>query len=295
MPSRRSIVPLQQSFGTAGRALVRVNGEPAQAMSIIHDAVRAVDPDLPIENMRTLDDLRERSLATPKLTAMLLTVFAGLALLVTITGITGVIAQSVSQRTQEFGLRMALGATQQSVLRMVIRQGLILVGLGLAIGIGAALALSRVLQTYLYQTTPTDPLTFVVVATAFVVAGTLACLGPAWRATTVDPMLALRGGLRLALHGAAETAGHSGIAAAGFDRASARWRFRTSAAFTPLLRSYVLDAQRPNAREQRADTTAIQASLLCASRVSAAPEREPTACPPDPVLRSSPSTDRASS
>ena len=186
-------VPLPQSFGTAGRALVRVNGEPAQAMSIIHDAVRAVDADLPIENMRTLDDLRERSLATPKLTAMLLTVFAGLALLVTITGITGVIAQSVSQRTQEFGLRMALGASQQSVLRMVIRQGLILVGLGLAIGIGAALALSRVLQTYLYQTTPTDPLTFVGVATAFVVAGTLACLGPAWRATTVDPMLALRG------------------------------------------------------------------------------------------------------
>ena len=85
--------------------------------------MHGIDPDLPIENVRTLDEIRERSLATPRLTAMLLTVFAGLALLVTVTGITGVIAQSVSQRTQEFGLRMALGASQQSVLRHGHRPG----------------------------------------------------------------------------------------------------------------------------------------------------------------------------
>src|SRR4029450_1375790 len=103
------------------------------------------------------------SLATPKLTAMLLTVFAGLALLVTLTGITGVIAQSVSQRTQEFGLRMRLGATQQSVLAMVIGQGLTMVGIGLAIGVVSAVAVARVLRSYLYQTTATDPLTFAVV------------------------------------------------------------------------------------------------------------------------------------
>jgi ABC-type antimicrobial peptide transport system permease subunit len=147
---------------------------------------------MPIENFRTLDEIRERYLATPRLTATLLTVFAALALLVTVTGITGVIAQSVSQRTQEFGVRMALGASQNSVLRMVVSQGLVLVGAGLLIGIGASLALARVLQTYLYQTTPADPLTFAAVALAFMVAGTLACLGPAWRATAVDPMLALR-------------------------------------------------------------------------------------------------------
>jgi putative ABC transport system permease protein len=123
---------------------------------------------------------------------MLLSIFAALALLVTIAGIIGVIATSVSQRTQEFGIRMALGASQQSVLAMVIRQGLVLVALGLALGFGAALVLSRVLQSYLYRTAPTDPLTFLFVATAFVIAGTLACLGPAWRATTVDPMQALR-------------------------------------------------------------------------------------------------------
>ena len=185
-------VPLRQSNGLAGRVLVRMNGEPAQATAVIREAVRAVDPDLPIENVRTLDEIRDRYLATPKLTAMLLTVFAALALLVTLTGITGVIAQSVSQRTQEFGLRMALGATQNSVLRMVLGQGLLLVGIGLAVGIGGALAFARVLKTYLYNTAPTDPLAFAVVGTAFIVASVLACIGPAWRATTVDPMLALR-------------------------------------------------------------------------------------------------------
>jgi predicted permease len=186
-------IPLRQAGnGLAGRVLVRVNGDPTAATAVIRNVVHGIDPDLPIENVRTLDEIRDTSLATPRLTAMLLTIFAALALLVTITGITGVIAQSVSQRTQEFGLRMALGASQQSVLQMVLRQGLVLVAVGLAIGIVASVGLARVLRSYLYQTTPTDPMTFAVVAFAFVVAGTLACLGPAWRATTVDPMTALR-------------------------------------------------------------------------------------------------------
>jgi putative ABC transport system permease protein len=188
----QAYVPLRQSGGVAGRVLVRMAGDPVQAAAVIRETVRSIDPNLPIENVRTLDEIRERYLATPRLTALLLTIFASLALLVTITGITGVIAQSVSQRTQEFGLRMALGASQQSVLGMVLGQGLLLVGLGLVIGIASSFALARVLQSYLYETTPSDPLTLVGVAIAFLVAGTLACLGPAWRATTVDPMLALR-------------------------------------------------------------------------------------------------------
>src|SRR5215467_14266586 len=105
---------------------------------MIRDAAWAIDPDMPVQNMRTLDEIRDRYLATPKLTALLLTVFAGLALLVTMAGVTGVIATSVSQRTQEFGVRMALGASRGNVLQMVIGQGLILVGLGLAIGIAAS-------------------------------------------------------------------------------------------------------------------------------------------------------------
>jgi putative ABC transport system permease protein len=185
--------PLRQAGGgLQGRALVRMSGEPAAAAAIIRDAVHAVDPDVPIENVRTMEEIRNQSLATPRLTATLLAVFAGLALLVTVTGITGVIATSVSQRTQEFGVRMALGARRSSVLGMVLRQGLLLVALGLAAGLAASLAVVRVLQTYLYDTAPTDPLTFFLVATAFLVAGGLAAFGPAWRATRVDPMLALR-------------------------------------------------------------------------------------------------------
>jgi predicted permease len=185
-------IPLRQSGGLAGRVLLRTNGDPVQAAALIRDTVRSVDPDLPIENVRTLDQIRETYLSTPRVTATLLTVFAALALLVTITGITGVIAQSVSQRTQEFGVRMALGASQNSVLTMVLRQGLTLVAAGLVIGIASSFALARVLQTYLYQTAPTDPVTLVGVAVAFIASGMLACIGPAWRATTVDPMLALR-------------------------------------------------------------------------------------------------------
>ena len=184
--------PLRQAGGLAGRVLVRMTGDPSAATPVIRGAVHSVDPDLPIENVRTLDQIRDTALATPRLTAMLLTIFAALALLVTITGITGVIAQSVSQRTQEFGVRMALGASQLSVLTMVLREGLMLVGFGLALGIAAAVGFTRVLQNYLYQTTPADPIAFASVAVAFVVAGTFACLGPAWRATTVDPMNALR-------------------------------------------------------------------------------------------------------
>jgi putative ABC transport system permease protein len=186
-------IPLAQATGgLAGRVLVRMNGDPSSATAVIRSAVHGIDPDMPIENVRTLDEIRATHLAAPRLTALLLSVFAALALLVTVTGITGVIATSVSQRTQEFGVRMALGASRERVLAMVLRQGLTLVAIGLMLGIASALVLGRVLQSYLYETTPTDPVAFAVVAVAFIGAGVLACLGPAWRATTVDPMAALR-------------------------------------------------------------------------------------------------------
>ncbi|HEX4915940.1 MAG TPA: FtsX-like permease family protein, partial [Vicinamibacterales bacterium] len=107
-------------------------------------------------------------------------------------GIGGVIATSVTQRTKEFGLRMALGARRDSVLLMVVRQGLTLVVIGLLIGVAGALAAGRVLSSYLYQTAPRDPVIFIGVAAVFILAGVIACLIPARRATTVDPLIALR-------------------------------------------------------------------------------------------------------
>jgi putative ABC transport system permease protein len=184
--------PLSQSQGLAGRFLVRTNGDPLTAAKMIREDVHAVDPNMPVENIQTLDELRDRYLATPKLTATLLAVFAALALLVTMTGISGVIATSVSQRMQEFGVRMALGATRDRVLGLVLRQGLSLVAIGLVIGTAASIVLTRVLSSYLFDTKPTDPITFAAVGLLFLLAGAVACLGPAWRATRVDPMLALR-------------------------------------------------------------------------------------------------------
>jgi putative ABC transport system permease protein len=186
-------LPLTQSpFGIAGQILVRTAGDPSSFGNILRSVVHAVDPNQPVENVRTLDDLRSEALAAPRLTAALLGIFAALALLVTLAGIGGVIATSVQQRTREFGLRMALGARRDSVLMMVVRQGLTLVMIGLAIGIAGALAGGRVLSAYLYQTAPRDPMIYAGVAAVFILAGIVACLIPARRATTVDPLIALR-------------------------------------------------------------------------------------------------------
>ena len=186
-------VPLTQTpQGFAGQILVRTSGDPNGFAKLLRDTVHVVDPNQPVEEVQTLDDLRSEALAAPRLTATLLMIFAALALLVTLAGIGGVIATSVTQRTREFGVRMALGASRDSVLTMVLRQGLSLVVIGLLFGIGGALAGGRVLSSYLYQTAPRDPLIFAAVAIVFIVAGVLACLIPARRATTVDPLIALR-------------------------------------------------------------------------------------------------------
>ena len=186
-------IPLSQSpFNFAGQVLVRTVDDPARFEGTVRRIVHSVDPNQPVEAVRTLDDLRAEALAAPRLTATLLVVFASLALLMTLAGIGGVIATSVTARTREFGVRMALGAGRETVLAMVVRQGLTLVAIGLAIGLVAAVAMSRTLSAYLYQTTPYDPLVLVTVAAAFLAAGAVACLGPARRATMVDPLIALR-------------------------------------------------------------------------------------------------------
>ena len=186
-------IPLSQSpFNFAGQVLLRTAGDPARLEGTLRRTVHDVDPNQPVESVRTLDDLRAEALAAPRLTATLLAIFAGLALVMTLAGIGGVIATSVTARTREFGVRMALGAGRETVLAMVVRQGVTLVAIGLAIGLAGALALSRVLSAYLYQTTPHDPFVLILVAASFLTAGAIACLGPARRATMVDPLIALR-------------------------------------------------------------------------------------------------------
>jgi ABC-type antimicrobial peptide transport system permease subunit len=120
-------------------------------------------------------------------------IFATLALVIATAGVGGVLALLVSQRTREIGIRMALGAEQGTVLRMVMGQGLAMIAVGLALGCGGAFFLTRLIKSLLYGTTATDPETFIGVALVFIVAGVLACYIPARRATQVDPLIALRG------------------------------------------------------------------------------------------------------
>jgi putative ABC transport system permease protein len=191
-PTAQIYRPFSQFPVRESTFLVRTTGEPGELGRRLQALVRAIDPQQPVANIRTLSDLRGESLAPSRLTTTLLAIFAGLALIITATGLAGVIAYTVSQRTREIGIRMALGAEQGGVLRMILRQGLTMVGIGLALGVGGALALSRVMNELLYGVGPSDPLTFISVALVLVGVAIVACLVPARRATTIDPLIALR-------------------------------------------------------------------------------------------------------
>ena len=186
---------LYRSFlqvGGATRILVRARMDPLSLATEVRAAVHEVDAEQPVERFSTLEQTRTDTLATRRLTLILLAVFAALALLITVTGIAGVVAASVSQRTREFGVRLALGAQPASLLGMVMRQGLTMVMTGLVLGLAGAVALSRVLANLLFDTMPTDPATFALVSLVLLVAALTACFLPARRTLRVDPMAALR-------------------------------------------------------------------------------------------------------
>lgn len=192
-PSDAVYVPLEQASPLTAMFLVRTSGRvSADLPRQMREALYSIDVNQPADQFRTLDEVRSQSVEAPRLTTILIGIFAGLAALITAAGLGGVIAFSVNQRTQEFGVRLALGATPASLLRMVMRQGLVLVAVGLAIGTGAALISSRALRTLLFNVTPTDPATYVLVAAAFTAIALVACAMPAKRAAAVDPMVALR-------------------------------------------------------------------------------------------------------
>jgi putative ABC transport system permease protein len=172
--------------------LVKTTNDPRSLIPAVQREVNAMDKELPVFNIKTMDDYLASSVATPRFNTTLLSVFAAVALVLTIVGLYGVMSYSVAQRTNEIGLRMALGAQTRDVLRLIVSQGFKLVILGLAIGLVGASALMRVIASLLFGVTTKDPLTFVGVAVllAFVALG--ACYIPARRAARVDPMEALR-------------------------------------------------------------------------------------------------------
>ena len=154
--------------------------------------IRDIDPDLPLYNVRTMEQRVDESLARRRFSMLLLTLFACLALGLAAIGIYGVIAFLVSQSTREVGIRLTLGAQQREVRGMFIRQGLVLTAIGIAIGLGAAVAVMRLMTTLLFHVSPVDPLTYVIVALVLMTATLLASYVPARRISRVDPAVAMR-------------------------------------------------------------------------------------------------------
>ncbi|HET7221179.1 MAG TPA: ABC transporter permease [Vicinamibacterales bacterium] len=178
-------------YGTMTVA-IRTAGDPSSLVTSVAGVLRRLDPELALAGVRTMDEVVSSSMAERRLTMLLLTIFAGAALVLAAVGIYGVIAYSVTQRTQEIGIRMALGAQRGDVLRLVVRQALVMVAAGIAAGAAGAFLLTRLMEGLLFDVTPTDPATFGLVSAALAGVAVLASGLPGLRATRVDPVIALR-------------------------------------------------------------------------------------------------------
>jgi putative ABC transport system permease protein len=171
---------------------VRGQSDPTALAGAVRGQVSELDKDLAVSQVLSMKEVVSRSVAEPRFTLLLLTVFAGLALVLAAVGIYGVMSYSVTQRRHEIGIRMALGASSGEVLRLVVGHGLVLTAAGVGIGLGAAVALTRVMESLLYGVSATDPLTFAAIALLLTAVAVAASFIPARRATRVDPMIALR-------------------------------------------------------------------------------------------------------
>ncbi|HKY04164.1 MAG TPA: FtsX-like permease family protein, partial [Blastocatellia bacterium] len=168
------------------------SGDPLSLATAVRNEVRALDHELPVRHVRTMEQLLAASLVQPRFRTTLITVFALLALILASIGIYGVISYTVTQRTREIGIRMAMGARPKDVMRLLLKQAMLLTSAGVGVGLVAALALTRLMESLLFRVTATDPVTFILIALALAGVALAACYLPARRATRVDPMVALR-------------------------------------------------------------------------------------------------------
>ncbi|HEX3251650.1 MAG TPA: ABC transporter permease [Pyrinomonadaceae bacterium] len=183
---------VNQFLGGNLNFVVRAANDTAPLESSIRNAVRELDSSLPVYSLKSMNEVVSKSMVQPRFLALLLATFSGIALFLAAIGIYGVMAYSVAQRTQEIGVRMALGARPLHVLRLVVGQSLSMLLIGMVIGLAGAFALTRLMRTLLFEITATDPLTYVSVIGLLIVVALLACYIPARRAAKVDPLIALR-------------------------------------------------------------------------------------------------------
>ena len=185
-------VPHAQDAWQSMVLVAKTKVEPAAMAAPIRQQVWAIDKDQPVFDVKTMREVRAISLALYSFSSVMLGIFAGVALLLAAIGIYGVMSYAVTQRTQEIGIRMALGARAMDVLKLVVKNGMVLALIGVAVGLAGSFALTRLLASLLVGVTPTDAVTFSTVSFGLLLIALLACYIPARRATKVDPMVALR-------------------------------------------------------------------------------------------------------
>jgi putative ABC transport system permease protein len=191
-PWPRMYFPILQHPQGAAFLVIHGTQNPTAITTALRGVIRSVDKNEPISSLSTMEQLISQSVTEPRFRTLLLGIFAGLAFLLAVVGIYGIVSYSVSQRTHEIGIRMALGAERDDVLGLVVGQGMALTLIGIAVGLLAAFGLTRLLSSFLYGVRPTDPVTFVVVSAVFIAVALIASYIPARRATKVDPIVALR-------------------------------------------------------------------------------------------------------
>jgi putative ABC transport system permease protein len=188
----QAFLPLAQEPMRTVAIVSRTSVDPGSIAPAVESVVHQIDKDLPLYQTRTMDAVLSASIAQQRMSRIVFVTFAGVALVLAAVGLYGVVAQGVTERTHEIGVRMALGAQSRSVVGLVVQQGLSMALVGSAIGVGGAIALSRWIQGLLFNVTATDPVTFATVVAVLLAVGAAACLVPAWSAARVDPMKALR-------------------------------------------------------------------------------------------------------